>query len=116
MWRRGIPTFLLLLVGCGDAQDAAGPMVLMDYEGAGFFDSPFPDEHRRAPDGLVDVSAFPNPTRADFVTRLVEVAGRTPAFGATSTIFLSATAPPSASGIRWRCASVRTADPSGRRT
>jgi hypothetical protein len=64
----------------------------MDYASDAFFDAPFPDEAHRNTDGSVNLDTFPDIRPSDFVTRLLQVARRTPGFGVTSPIYFRASA------------------------
>ena len=69
-----------------------GTRLVMDFASAAFYDAPFPSEHRRRPDGGVDLSGFPNPGDVDFVNRgLTLITAEADGFGSTSAITFRAT-------------------------
>jgi len=75
-----------------DAARDAGPVtpvIAMDFGSDAFFDSPFPSESRRE-GGVVDVDDFPNRSRRDIVTALVDLLRGAPGFGTTSAIYFRA--------------------------
>lgn len=88
---------LLSLVGCPSAEPeppgpdpTIGSKVLMDWDGAGFFDAPFPSEHRRNADGTMDVDGFPviEPVLPFVAELLALVDDVLPGAGTTSGVFL----------------------------
>lgn len=89
----------MALLGCGgDPEPVGPPAARMDFtREAGFFAAPFPCESRRRDDGSIDVSDFPNSTRADFVSSLLAILGEDArGFGTTSPIYFSFERPLSA--------------------
>src|SRR5690606_23229891 len=80
----------LTISGCG-GQAETGTRCRTDYARAdGFFAAPFPSESRRQPDGRVDPSGFPNPTRAGFIETLLAIlTDDARGFGTTSTIYFA---------------------------
>ncbi|HMV70245.1 MAG TPA: hypothetical protein PKA64_25615, partial [Myxococcota bacterium] len=64
-------TALLLLAACHPPAAPDGPRFLHELSGD-FWASPLPGEHRRHPDGTVDLEAFPGQD-ADIVRRLVRL-------------------------------------------
>jgi hypothetical protein len=85
----------ILLAGCGSGDEVTGggTRLRMDFgDTASFFASPFPSDHRLV-DGVVDMSAYPNPDGIPFVESMLAVVdGKADGFGQSSGIFLSATA------------------------
>ncbi len=88
-------------LGCMDEPDhvpddpsAGGVRIQMDFDSdAAFWAAPWPSEHRRHDDGIVDIAAFPNPDEIPFIDALIgEVDGVLDGFGATSTIYLTSEA------------------------
>lgn len=79
---------LLLSAACSPS-DAPGVQVRMRFTaGSGFYEAPFPSEHRRTAAGGVDLSGFPNPTGVDLARQLVRVLERdADGFGTSSAIF-----------------------------
>ena len=87
------------LLACGaiacsaDPEAIPGVQVRMDFtERAGFYDAPFPSDHRRESDGRVRLDGFPDPERIEFVRDLRSVIAQDArGFGLTSGIYLSLT-------------------------
>ncbi|MEL6186299.1 MAG: hypothetical protein AAFU79_16870, partial [Myxococcota bacterium] len=70
-----------------------GTQLVFDADG-GFWDSPFPGEHRRSSDGGISLAGFPNPDDIDLalaLRRLLERDAR--GFGVSSTIYFRSDAP-----------------------
>lgn len=86
----------LVALGCGGpvevppAPEVSGPTsTFVIGPEAGFWDAPFPAEHRRHADGTVDVSGFPNPGEVELVRRLVaQLDGVATGFAQSSAIYL----------------------------
>jgi pimeloyl-ACP methyl ester carboxylesterase len=76
---------LASLASCSDTEVRVRPRV--DYEGAGFWDAPFPDERLRRADGTVDASGFPNHRQVKFVSDVVAALAGARGFGTSSTIY-----------------------------
>lgn len=89
---------------CGDAGDPGGTgtttlapeaatLLRMDFAAGGdFYASPFPGEHRRAANGAVDLTGFPNPDGIALVDDILAVVGsEADGFGTTSGVFFSLT-------------------------
>lgn len=69
----------------------AGVQAHMSY-GAGFFQAPFPGEHRRLADGRPDVSGFPDPDANKLLGRVLGILNNSvDGFGLTSGVFFSLT-------------------------
>jgi pimeloyl-ACP methyl ester carboxylesterase len=70
--------------------DLDGPVALFSTEaGAGFWEAPWPAEHRRHPDGTVDAADFPNPDGVELIARLTaRVDGIATGFGQSSGVYL----------------------------
>ena len=92
---RHIAVAALLLLGSGCTEEpvvAAPPATNFVFEldaGSEFWAAPLPSDHRRYPDGKVDLRGFPNPGEVPFVDTLVDlVDGQLSGFGTTSTIYL----------------------------
>jgi hypothetical protein len=67
-------------------------MVRMDLSlSGGFYDAPFPGEHRRREDGTVDIRRFPNPRRNEYAASLLALAAQRDGFGLTSAVYFSLT-------------------------
>ncbi|MCS6900210.1 MAG: hypothetical protein RMJ98_10015, partial [Myxococcales bacterium] len=101
MVRRFRPFALLALLACSDEvapdlplpQAVPGTQVLLQF-GAGFFDAPFPGEHRRHPDGRPDLSGFPGTGSSKLLDKILGLLSRdADGFGLTSAIFLPLSAP-----------------------
>ncbi len=76
------------------ADQPAGPAVSFDPNGQGFFDFPFPSDLRRAADGAVDWSGFPNPKGIDLIARYVEAAQtEVDGFSTTGTVYFKLDGP-----------------------
>lgn len=68
-----------------------GVQVQMRF-GAGFYDAPFPGEHRRKADGRPDASGFPDPESNKLLGRVLSILDRdVDGFGVTSGVFFSLT-------------------------
>lgn len=81
------------LCACSNTDPLPGTQVLMRFDGAGYFDAPFPSEHRRRADGTLDVSGFPNPLRSELLTKVAQILRRdVDGFGLTSGIYFQLTA------------------------
>ncbi len=82
-----------LLIGCGEDETAAPQPTeaRMDFSHPiGFFDAPFPSDHRLAEDGTVDMSSYPNPDAIPFVsTMLTLLDGQADGFGQSSGVFFA---------------------------
>jgi hypothetical protein len=96
-----LPLALAALLACGDEpapdppapQPTPGTQVLLQF-GAGFFDAPFPGEHRRRPDGRPDVSGFPGAGSSKLLDKILALLDRdADGFGLTSAVFLPLSAP-----------------------
>ncbi|MEZ4440161.1 MAG: hypothetical protein R3B72_13785 [Polyangiaceae bacterium] len=90
---------VILSAGCsseGPAGTPREPTSLRDDLAAAaddFYAAPFPSDHRRHPDGTVDLGAFPNPEGLAFVADMLGLLdGRAEGFSTTSGVFFSATA------------------------
>ncbi|MBW2453790.1 MAG: hypothetical protein JRI68_04740 [Deltaproteobacteria bacterium] len=85
-----------LLVGCGEGDPAlsAPARVRLDFDHpGGFFDAPFPSDHRLAADGTVDMSGYPNPDDIPFVSAMLTLLdGEADGFGQSSGVFFATTA------------------------
>jgi hypothetical protein len=81
--------------------EAPGTQVAMDFTlHGGFFSEPFPSEARREPDGGVDLTGFPNPTRNALVQQLIGlIRDSADGFGITSGIYFQLSAPLRADGL-----------------
>ena len=104
---------LLLLSGCKAQDDVPQTPIHHDFgDDAGYWDAPWPSEHRRHADGTVDVAAFPNPDAVPFVTTLVELAdGQLEGFGTTSPIFFTSAVDLDTAAFPDLWASVETESP-----
>jgi hypothetical protein len=96
-----LPLALAVLLACGDEpapdppapQPTPGTQVLLRF-GAGFFDAPFPGEHRRRPDGRPDTSGFPGAGSSKLLDKILAILDRdADGFGLTSAVFLPLSAP-----------------------
>lgn len=93
-----IASTLLALGGCSSSTPSpepttAGTQIQSDFTGEGFYDAPFPSDHRLVA-GSVTMAGFPNPADIPFVSGLVElIDGRAEGFGTTSGIYFSLDAP-----------------------
>jgi len=66
----------------------------MDFAGRGFYDAPFPSDHRRYADGTVRMARFPNPDGVEFADLVIGLLdGEASGFGLTSGLFLRTTGP-----------------------
>jgi hypothetical protein len=76
--------------------EIAGAQIHMDFSrGGGFYSAPFPSEDLRKPEGGIDLTAFPNPTRVGYVDTLRSiVAGSADGFGVTSAIYFQMSGAP----------------------
>jgi pimeloyl-ACP methyl ester carboxylesterase len=89
----------LLLGGCielpwGEDPEPLGITVSMDFGGAGFYDAPFPSDHRRYPNGTVRMADFPNPDGRGLVDLVVGLLdGEVGGFGLTSGLYFRSAAP-----------------------
>ena len=78
-------SLLTLVTSCAPAAD--GPHVMMDFTRAGgLFDAPWPSDELVS-DGVVDVSAFPNPRHAGLVDDARGLIGDVKGFGTTSSVY-----------------------------
>ncbi len=97
--RRRAAWIACVLAGLGttcsddEAPPAATPtVVMMTYDGAEFFDAPFPSDARRDDSGRPVVTGFPNPQAIFLVDRVLEiVANDADGFGVSSGIFFRTT-------------------------
>ena len=96
-----LPLALLALLACSDREAppalapaaTPGAHVLLRF-GAGFYDAPFPGEHRRAADGRPDLSGFPGAGENRLLDRVLALLARdADGFGLTSAVFLPLSAP-----------------------
>lgn len=101
----GAAGLVLLLLGaegggCGGDPKSdptpPGTVIRFDLTAApsDFYAAPFPSEHRRKPDGRIDIAAFPNPDGIDLVSQIAQIVGSdADGFGTTSGAFFSLTGP-----------------------
>jgi hypothetical protein len=80
-------------------KEVPGTQVMMEFHRSDFFDSPFPSEDRRLPDGGIDMSLFRNPTHNAVVNQLLTLGQQANGFGRSSTIFLRTTAALQTTGL-----------------
>jgi len=83
----------LVASGCARPEAIDGTSLGFDFASDGFYDAPFPSDHRLKAEGGVAITDFPNPDKIDFVTsmrRLVSTEAR--GFGVSSGIFFSVSA------------------------
>ncbi|MBW1881367.1 MAG: hypothetical protein JRJ84_23675, partial [Deltaproteobacteria bacterium] len=84
----------LLLCGCvgfpwGQDPEQPGTTVSMDFAGGGFYDAPFPSDHRRYPDGTVRMADYPNPDGVELIDLVIDLLdGEVDGFGLTSGLYL----------------------------
>lgn len=65
--------------GAGGESPGVGVRALMSFEAnAGFFDAPFPIEHRRHDDGTLRLDDFPNPSGSDTLAQVRALAAASP--------------------------------------
>ena len=82
--------------GCNDpecTEGLAGTRIRMDYSAAAqdFYSRPFPSETRRAPDGRIDLSAFPRGGGAEYLDRLIAMLDAdAQGFALTAPVFFAA--------------------------
>jgi hypothetical protein len=71
-------------------ESPVGVRAIMSFEAsAGFFDAPFPIEHRRDDDGRLRLDDFPNPQKQDTLTQVLSLAASSPTgFSLNGGIFL----------------------------
>ncbi len=92
----GAMAVLVALAGCPtDGPAPANTHLNHDLSaGAGYWDAPWPSEHRRHADGTVDAAGFPNPDGIPFVDVMVRLTDAAlDGFGASSTIYFTADGP-----------------------
>lgn len=78
----------LLSSACSEAPEAStgdvgaepsGVRAIMRFEAsAGFFDAPFPVEHRRNDDGTLRLDGFPDPSNSAALAQILALAAATP--------------------------------------
>lgn len=80
--------------GTGGSPSAPAAVRMEMGNGADFYASPFPSEHRRGADGHIDMSGFPNPGKIGLVDSIGAIAAAdADGFGATSGVYFSLSAP-----------------------
>jgi len=78
----------------------------MDFEAPAVFAAPFPSDHRRRPDGRVDLAGFPGRQRTAYVRALFDRAGEVPGFSPLGAVFFAATGPLATDGFPTPAATV----------
>lgn len=89
---RNLPLSLavaLMLLAC---EGEPGATALGDFGSEDFWASPFPGEHRRLPDGRIDVADFPVRARSSITVVLRDAAAQQTGFGTTTPVFFPLTA------------------------
>ena len=80
----------VLLASCAEGTDplpgVAPQMRFADRDA--FYASPFPSDHRRTDTGI-EMAAFPNPNRIEFITQIRRLARDNQGFGLSSAVFFS---------------------------
>jgi hypothetical protein len=90
--RRALPLLALSLVACGD-DESSGPTVHMAFDAPGFYDAPFPSDHRLVA-GKVSLAAFPHRDSPKIVTQVMALLdGQADGFGTTSGIYFTLDVP-----------------------
>jgi len=98
-WHVTVAALLLSTSACQQEQLLpVGPNVNMHFDGASFYDAPWPSDHLLQDDGSVALAGFPS--SVSFVDELLAVLdGQARGFGTTSGVFFSLDAPIDSQGL-----------------
>jgi hypothetical protein len=90
---RFAPLCFLALFACDLEYVPIEPTAYGDFDGPSFWSSPMPGEHRRLPDGRIDVSAFPVSGRIPLSAQLRDAVADLRGFGTTTPVYFPLTVP-----------------------
>ncbi|MEZ4237663.1 MAG: hypothetical protein R3F59_16250 [Myxococcota bacterium] len=88
MPRIAVVPALALLAACSAEDAPTGPTPTYAPGSSGFFDTPFPSDDRRDPDGTISVDGFPNPLGVVLVDSYLERADLLEGFGTSSPVYV----------------------------